>query len=181
MRAGRPGQVRSKGAELTYARHARQDVDVAVDDGDGDPEVVAHEDGLGGEVAGLVGRQLDHAHARRPGRRLDVPAEVRRLLRPVLAEPLHALEGLRVELQLQAEGLGDRRVRDVVVSVVPLFRLRDHGRCLFCITRQGVRQKGKMCLRRSDSATAVLVSFCLPPRMVVHSASLSEGEGEKGF
>lgn len=94
-------EARDRGREigrerLTYVRHARQYMHIPVHNRDGDPVVVEHEDSLLRQVPRLVGRQLDHANAGLPRRRFHFPAEVG--LRPVLAEPLHELEGIRVHL-----------------------------------------------------------------------------------
>jgi hypothetical protein len=101
--------------ELTQLRHSREDVHVPVDDGDGDPGVLAREHGLLGDRARLIGGELDHAQFGAQGGRVLVPAEVG-LIRVRLGELLHELKRLLVQHQRQPEGLGDGLVGDVVVT-----------------------------------------------------------------
>ena len=103
--------------KLTQPRHAGQDVHVAVDDGDGHPQLLAWEEKLLRERPARVGRQLDHAQAGAQGGRVLVPVEVG-LVGVRLGDLLHECVGLGVEDEREVEGFGDGRVGDVVVAAV---------------------------------------------------------------
>lgn len=113
---GKLGRGRSEGKELgrTQPRHAGQDVHVAVGDDDGHPEVLAREDELLLQRARVVRGKLDHAQLRLLRRRVLVPVEPG-LRRVWLGEALHALVGLLIQLDFEAESLGDGLVGYVVV------------------------------------------------------------------
>ncbi|KAI7080725.1 Molybdopterin binding protein [Hortaea werneckii] len=110
---------------LKQSRDAGQDVDVAVDDVDGDPEVVGDEDDLVLVRQALVVGELDHAQLGAAGGRVFVPGEVG-LAWVGLGEALHALVGLLVQHDGQGEGLGDGLVGDVVVGGADAARGHDH-------------------------------------------------------
>lgn len=100
---------------LEEARDAGQDVDVAVDDGDGDPEVVGDEDDLVGVREGGVVGQLDHAQLGGLRGGVDVPVEIG-VGGVGFAEGLHFLVRGVVQDEGQVEGARDALVGDVVVG-----------------------------------------------------------------
>lgn len=100
---------------LEKTRHTRENVDVAIDHGNGHPHVVCDEDGLLFIGQGWVVRKFNHAQFRGEARWWSFPVEMG-LHWMWTGEFLHPLKGGLVQFQLQAECLGYRFVCDIIVA-----------------------------------------------------------------
>ncbi len=103
-------------SRLTQAWNARQNVHVAIHHRNRHPQVLLGKHKLLRQVARLVRRQLHHAQLGAQLGRVRLPRKGA-LLRWVRAgEALHLLKGFLVQLEWEAEGLGNGLVGDVVVA-----------------------------------------------------------------
>lgn len=80
-------------------------MNVAVDNVDGNPEVLVREEKLLAGVTLFISRQDDHAQLGLKGGGVNVPVKIG-LVGVRLRESLHALKGILVEDQGQVESLG---------------------------------------------------------------------------
>lgn len=94
--AGEEDRFEARDEPFEETRYAREDVDVPVHDGDGDPEVVRGEEVLVFEVARFVGREHDHAEFRGEGGGGCLPVEFCLGL-AWSCEAFHPFEGFFVE------------------------------------------------------------------------------------
>lgn len=109
-------------------------MDIAVDDGDRYPQVLAREEELLGQISAGIGRHQDHPELGAQSSRVLIPVEIW-LSWMRFGKLLHQPEGSLVEHQREPESLRDRAVCDVVVSEMLSAMPRDDWSRIFNLRR----------------------------------------------